>query len=491
MALDTLSTNVFSEEPIKSIDFMLMDNKFGRKTIYTSVEIIDETNIVDVLNKALSIHSENEKNINYLENYYTGNQPILYKTKDIRPGINNKIVENHAYEIVEFMVGQECGEPIQYVRRGTDKSKSDEVQKLNNFMAYENKSYWDSELSRWKHICGTSYKICYPDKDADITNDECPFGIDVPRPQDTFVIYSSQLGKRPMIGVYRTVDESNINVYHCYARDTYYKIKESKIIDNKPNGVGEILIVEYPNNSRRLSTIEIVMGIMDAINSVQSNRLDGIEQFVQAFMKFVNCQIDENTFLAMCKLGALEVKGEPGLPADIDLISKELNQEQTQITKDDLYKAILIILGMPSREQNTGGDTGSAVYLRNGWDFAEKRSENNEKPIEKSEKEFLKIALKILNTNELIDLKLSDIEIKFTRSKSDNMVVKTQALRGQLDSGIDPQIAIKTCELYADPEDVYNKSKDVMDARFGKGSLIKGQFNDKDGNVVQPQKEVV
>lgn len=461
----------------------LIDGKFGRKAIYTNVLNVNESNVVKVLNKAIAVHQYNEASINYLENYYTGNQPILNKIKDIRPEINNKIVENHAYEIVEFMVGQECGEPIQYVRRGTDESKSDEVQKLNNYMAYENKSYWDSELSRWKHICGTSYKVCYPDKTADIKNDECPFGIDVPRPQDAFVVYHSGLGKKPVLGVYRTIDKNNQYIYHCYTKTMYFRIKDGIVQDRTINGVGEIIIIEYPNNSRRISTIEIVISIMDAINTTQSNRLDGIEQFVQAFMKFVNCQVDEETFLSMCKLGAIEVKGEQGLPADVDMISKELNQEQTQITKDDLYKSILIILGMPSREQNTGGDTGSAVYLRNGWDFAEKRAENNEKPIEKAEKEFLKIALKILNTNELINLKLSDIDIKFTRSKSDNMIVKTQALQGQLSAGVDPQIALKTCELYSDPEDVYLKSKDVMDAKFGITSITKGN--------IQPQKEVV
>ena len=56
-----------------------------------------------------------------------------------------------------------------------------------------------------------------------------------------------------------------------------------------------------------------------------------------------------------------KLKTEPGMQADVDLVAKELNQEQTQVAKDDLYEHALIILGMPNREQNTGGDTGSAV----------------------------------------------------------------------------------------------------------------------------------
>lgn len=450
----------------------LIDGKFGRKVIYTSVTEIDEANVVKVLNKARQIHFYNEKNITYLENYYTGNQPILHRVKEVRPEIANRIVENHAYEFVEFQVGQECGEPIQYVRRGKDEKVSEKVQKLNDYMASEDKSYWDIELSRWKHICGTSYRICYPDRTFNKAMDECPFGIDVLNPKDTFVVYSSGLGKKPMMGVYRTLDDDNHYIYHCYTENQYFKIKDGEILQSDINGVGMVLIVESPNNSRRLSTIELVISLFDAINTVQSNRLDGIEQFIQAFLLFVNCQIDENTFIKMCKLGALTVTGEVGLPADVKSISDQLEQEQTQIVKDDLYRNSLSILGMPSREQNTGGDTGQAVYLRNGWDFAEKRAEINEKPYEKSEKDFLRIALKILSVNGLLDLKLSDIDIKFTRSKTDNMVVKTQALLSQLTAGVDPQIAIKNCELYSDPEDVYLKSRDVMDAKYGKSSIV-------------------
>lgn len=454
-------------------NFQAVDNKFGRKVIYTAVPEINETNVIDVLNIAIGYHRQNETNITYLENYYTGNQPILYKEKAVRPEINNIVCDNHAYEIVEFMVGQECGEPIQYVSRGTDTTAPAKVQALNDYMAYENKSYWDAELARWKHICGTSYKMCYPDAMADIQNDECPFMIEVPRPHDTFVVYSSGLGKRAMMGVTRILDEDNNPIYYCYTPTMFYKIKDSVVIDRAINGIGMIPIIEYPNNSRRISTIEMVISLLDSINKIQSNRVDDIEQIVQSLMVFENCQIDDEKYQKLREEGAITVTGEPGLPSKVYFIGNNLNHEQTQILLDALYDEILSILGMPSREQNTGGDTGSAVYLRNGWDFAEKRAELSEKPIEKSEREFLRIALNILSTNEIVDLKLSDIDIKFTRSKSDNMVVKSQALLQLLQAGINPQIAIKTVELFPDNEDVFLKSKETMDAKYGIGSIVK------------------
>lgn len=97
---------------------------FGRRVIYSSVSEITRENVVDVLQNAMLIHSVNSSEIDYLYQYYKGNQPILQRVKAIRPEINNRIVENHAYEIVSFKTGY-VFKLIQYVRRSEDKEISE------------------------------------------------------------------------------------------------------------------------------------------------------------------------------------------------------------------------------------------------------------------------------------------------------------------------------------------------------------------------------
>jgi hypothetical protein len=77
----------------------------GRKVIYSSECEITSENVIEVLKKAVSVHLTNSSDINYLYRYYRGNQPILQRVKKFRPEINNKIVENHALEIVDFKKG--------------------------------------------------------------------------------------------------------------------------------------------------------------------------------------------------------------------------------------------------------------------------------------------------------------------------------------------------------------------------------------------------
>ena len=106
----------------------------------------------------------------------------------------------------------------------------------------------------------------------------------------------------------------------------------------------------------------------------------------------------------------------------MDIVSKELNQTQVQVTKDDIYQMILIICGMPDRNRanRTTGDTGQAVILRDGWGAAESRAKDTELVFKCSEKQFLRLALRIIKDTHGLDLKLSEIDIKFTRNKTDS-----------------------------------------------------------------------
>lgn len=426
---------------------------FGRTVIYSSATEITSQNIIKELQKAMNIHRKNSAEIEYLYQYYKGNQPILYRTKVIRPEINNKIVENHALEIVDFKKGYVFGEPIQYVRRGDTPSVSEKITKLNEFMFAEDKAAKDRELAEWFYICGTSYRMILPD----VIADESPFEIDTLDPRYTFVVYNNGFGKKPLMAVKYIQLENTDILYSVYTPTMYFEILGNKIIKEGPHVLGDIPIIEYPANTARLGAFEIVLGLLDALNNTVSNRMDGIEQFIQAFMKFVNCDIDEEQFIALKEMGAIKIKGEPGNPADVDIVSKELNQTQVQVTKDDIYQMILIICGMPDRNgaNRTTGDTGQAVILRDGWSAAESRARDTELIFKQSEKQFLRLALRIIKDAVGLDIKLSEIDIKFTRNKTDNLLTKTQGLQNMLEAGVHPQIAIANSGLFSDPEQTY------------------------------------
>ena len=436
---------------------------YGRRVITTDATEITDGNIIDELNKAFDVHLLNRGEIEYLWNYFRGKQPILQRVKTVRPEICNKIVENRANEIVSFKVGYLCGEPIQYVGRNGDESVSRAIAELNEMMFSENKATQDKEVVEWQMIAGTAYRMVMPDKKGG--EDDAPFELYTLDPRDTFVVYSSEVGNKPMYAVKYRVDNERNRICSVYSAEWYWKLVGDKIVESQPHALGMIPIFEYPANNARLGAFEIVLPMLDAINTVASNRMDGVEQFIQAFVKFVNCDIDEDKFKALKDLGAIKVKSVDGAAADVSIVTQELNQVQTQTLVDYLYQTVLTICGMPNRNGGSStSDTGAAVIMRDGWTLAESRAKDSELMFKKSEYEVLKLVLRILRDSEgvsadLVNLKLKNLSMQFTRRNYENIQSKAQVLVSMLQQNkIHPRLAFATSGAFSDPESAYQMS---------------------------------
>ena len=112
---------------------------------------------------------------------------------------------------------------------------------------------------------------------------------------NTYIIYSS-ITDEPLVAVQELKNEKGEWYKACHTATHQCIILNGKVKDWKLHAFGGIPIVEYPNNFERISDIELVISMFDALNEIQSNRADGISQFVQSFIKFVNCTVDKETF---------------------------------------------------------------------------------------------------------------------------------------------------------------------------------------------------
>ena len=445
----------------------------GRREIFTDAVEITKDNISDVLQEAFSVHNVNATEIDYLQNYERGEQPILQRVKTVRPEINNKIVENHAAEITAFKVGYVFGSPITFVQRASDDSASDtgdaddkRIGLLNEMMFEEGKASQDQQLGKDIAVTGIGYRIVLPKKN--------PTGVSVfdmlrLNPRYTFVIKFNDIYKRPAAGVSYIVKNDRTILAGVYTDKYYFELEGNtvdsfKIVKMLPNLIG-IPIIEYKNDHERMGCFERVLPLLDALNVATSDRVNGVAQFIQAILWMNNCEIDTAQMDELKdKLGLL-TKSEPGNPASVQYLTAALDQAQTQTLLDDLYDKVLQIAGVPGREQSTGGNTGQAIMLSNGWQIAETHARSMEQTFTDSERQMLSVALKIIKTStpgEVASLKLSDIDVKFSRNRTDSLLVKTQGLMNQLQAGIHPLVAITNCGLYSDPQGVYNDSKPYL-----------------------------
>lgn len=127
----------------------LVKGNYGRKIAYADVEEVNEKNILDIVGDTLGTFYYNKKIADYLWRYYKGDQPVLYRTKTIRNDVNNKICENHAYESVQFKVGQSYGEAMQCV--GIVKEDINEiVDKFNTYLRLAHKHARNIRCGEWQ-----------------------------------------------------------------------------------------------------------------------------------------------------------------------------------------------------------------------------------------------------------------------------------------------------------------------------------------------------
>lgn len=446
----------------------------GRREIFTDVKEITKANISKVLADAFKIHLLNVTEIKYLQEYERGVQPILNRIKEVRPEINNRIVENHAAEITAFKVGYVFGSPITFVQRAsvdTDGNNGQADDKklaiLNEMMFEEGKTAQDQVLGKDISICGIGYRIVLPKKVKDGVS---AFSILRLNPNNAFVIKFNDIYKKTAVGVsYVTLEDDSVRV-GAYTDKEYYELEGKdfsslKVVSAVKNRVGIVPIIEYKNDDERMGCFERVISLLDALNEATSDRLNGLAQFVQSILWMNNCEVDKEQMEQLKDRLGLLTKSEPGNPASVQYLTATLDQAQTQTLVDYLYEQILQIAGVPGREQSTGGNTGQAIMLSNGWQIAETHAQAVVNAFTESEREMLKVVLKILSlteTSEVADLKLSDIDIKFSRNRTDSLLVKTQGLMNQLQAGIHPLIAITNCGLYSDPQGVWNDSKAYM-----------------------------
>lgn len=444
---------------VKEIDRFPDDGLVGRRKILTNAREITEDNVKAVLSDALSVHMQNAHEITYLWNYYRGRQDIRSKQKYVRENINNKVTVNRANEIVTFKTAYLLNEPIQYVSAGSGDGVSKKITQLNEYMRAENKDSLDKEIVDWMHICGVAVRLVLPDAETgDVYGS--PFNVYTLDPREAFVIYSSTIGRKPLAGVIIQTDENDEQYYVVYTDKMYFKVTKDGI-DSRGHVLGYIPLIEYVNNMARMGAFESVISILNNINNLESNAVDSIQDFVNGFDVFQNCDIADGDYSDL-GIGGKAVKIKTvtqGMEAKVYRIASELSQQGVQTRIDNATDEYLTICGMPNRNGGSStSDTGQAVIFRDGWSEAESRAKDTEKLFKRSERQFLRIVLNICRSvSDGLDIDLKDIEINFARKSLNNLQSKIQCLNECLaNTWIHPQDAFYAFgDVFGDKESAY------------------------------------
>lgn len=507
---------------------------FGRTCIYanyTEEQLLTGTpeeidnKVLDILNNSINIHEQNKADSIYLQNYLYGDQDIKDKVKYTRTEINNKGVENWAWAFQDWKKAFLLGKPIQYAP--LDDNANEEITKLNNYCVFEDKDQKDQDIYEDIFTCGRAFRYVNYSKVTE--DDESPFDLINLDVLNTEVVYSSSI-KHEQLLAFTVTDKKyivqqvnpdtgkteNVNKYYneytVYTRNTKYLINDKsgklQIVNQNINGketrrvpiVQNVhLITECYFNRKRMSFLEICKDIFDDLNYVENLDKDDIEGFVNSIMVFTNAEVDKEAMDGIKTFGAVSIKSTDQKKASVELLQSRLKSLDTQIYYLRKLSALHSILSVPQASQSgeiSNAETGKAMLTGQGFTSASIRIENEEKAFKKFDRNVLKVILKICrnsNDSEIKNLKVSNIDIKFSRDLSDNLLTKTQALINLQTANIPPQIANAVIGLFSDPTSVTKLQEAYIEARQKLVNEINNQKNNdlqQQNNNIQDIKEI-
>ena len=403
---------------------------FGRQRILVDFEEVTSQNVLEVLEAANKIHESNASDCDYLINYFLGDQDILYRSDSTTSNANNKTVVNYAYPITREIVGYTLGSPVEFVAKG---DKQAQVQIINDSYDYESVNTTDMCAAIYASICGVGYYITLPS--TEITKDntpEIPLIVDYLDPRNTFVVQSNTIGTPQIMSC--TIIETEETTYHiCYTDTNRFIVENMEKVTTESNPIGKDPITMLENSLFLTGDWEQAISVMNATNLVASDSLNDIEGTIRSLLVITGTEFEEGkeqeSLQNIRSNRLLTLVSPAGGNVDAKFIAPILESASIKNIREYLDEARNIITGIPDRDNNAGGDTGTAVLNRNGWTDIEIVARFKEMFIKKARKKQLEIGLEILKRLNLVedDMRVLDIDITIGRHTTDNLSTKTTA----------------------------------------------------------------
>lgn len=460
----------------------IYNTRLGRANIYTNVPWVTRDNLIDVLSSARSTHLMNVADIRKLLKYEKGDQ-FLPREKKVRPEIDIVDIDNIANQITEFKLGYDWGYPITLIQRGqNERHNSEEIARLNDYYDLAGNRGKQQELARYVEITGIGYT--YIDLNTEYEDGESPFTLDVLDPEYTFVVRSKYYtDKRIIMAVtFSEMDDEGNTIYTCFTKDRRFVVNGKNEIQEYANYLGIIPIIEWVRAYDRMGCFERQIPEMDALNLLNSDFLNDVDQNTQAIwhandvvFQTEEIELEDGTKVEKTKRPEngqwLQTftngnGGKPTItPLTVDynysgVLNNIVNKRQTILSKCDV----------PQRNDTSGGSSGVAMSDASGWSAAEASASKKENIQDLCKCQELRVVFRVIQKqtklsadDSIKQLTLADVKPYIKRQKSYEMTVKTNAFATMVSHGINGLDAIQSINFFDDPSEVWERSKESIE----------------------------
>lgn len=429
---------------------------------------------VDDIVKFIKKHKVEAARYVKLQSYYEGRHDIL---KNVRgEGLpNNLIVNPFPKYITDMLVGYFVGQPISYT--STNIKLMEEIQSIFD---YSDEQEENLELAKMCSIKGKAFELLYRDEDAQIRFNE----ID---PTEMFVIYDMTINPNIKFAVrYYSVGEGQERVDYIEFYDKYvcklYKSENGnyRLIDETIHTFNDVPVIEYTNNKEEQGDFEQVISLIDAYNKSQSNTLNDMDQFTDAYLILVNMSGTDSERLDELRKDRVMLLDEDG---DAKWLIKDVNDSWVEHYKDRVRRDIHKFSYTPDMQDEAFGNNLSGVSIRYKILAMEQIRSNKERKFKKGLQRRIELICNSLSLQKKVDA-FTEIEMKFSNTLPQNIYELSQTMVN-LAPFLSKETLISQLPFIENAQAEVDKKVEEDETRIAYNydfSHILGESNDKEEN---------
>ena len=337
--------------------------------------------ILSLITKHYGMMAEKAKN----KRYYNGKHEILNRKRE-KNAPNNKVVCNHAKDITDTATGYFMGNPITYSNTGEQ-----DIEPLLKAFDNANIDDVDSENALEASMIGLTYEYVYAKEGQSIPTSKNISAL------STFMIYDDTIEENELGAVYyypKKNDAKEIVRWVATVVTANYKyllnIENTPDVDQavteepEEHYFGEVPIIEYLNNKEGIGDFEQQIPLIDAYNTLMSDRVNDKEQFIDALLVLYGSILgddEEETSEAAKKLREEKLLELP-VDAKAEYLTRQMDENGVEVLRKALKEDIYMFSHVPnlSDENFVGNSSGVAMeYKLLGLEMLTKVKERNYK----------------------------------------------------------------------------------------------------------------
>lgn len=401
-----------------------------------------------------------------LQDYYLGKHSILESGAADKEK-ENKLVHPYPKYITDFNTGFFMGQSVKYVATALDEDEDDkfleEYQKICN---HNNEAKENLTLAKTCSIKGEAYELLWVDDKADVR-------FKAIEPDNAFLIYDMSIEDRVRFGVryYVTKVDGKTSTYAYLYDDkaVYFYTDEAssgvfKLEDVKPHPFGAVPLIHFKNNKEVQGDFEQVISLIDAYNREQSNTLNDMDQFSDAYLALINYgATDEEDVKKMNKQRILLLDSD----GDAKWVVKDVNDSWVENFKLRVNKDIHKFSFTPDFADESFGTNLPGVSLRLKLLTAEELRNTKEMYFRESlsrRMDLIASYLNIINNSEVVR---NQIQMQFSDSLPQNILELTQIVQN-LSQDVSTETRLSLLPFIENPADEIEKKADEDQESFDK-----------------------